>query len=259
MSEGKRSRALTVTFLGTGTSSGVPVIGCDCPVCRSDDPRNRRDRASILLAWGGHNVIVDTGPEFRLQVLRAKVRRLDAILVTHEHADHVYGLDDVRFFTLHGGSIPLYANQKTVDYIRGAFPYIFDGTHTPGTFRPSVVTHKVDRPFELLGETVTPIPVMHGSLQILGFRVRDFAYVTDCSAMPPESEDLLRDVDTLVLGALRNRPHPTHFSLNEAIDAAKRIGPRMTYFTHIGHELDHEATNAILPDGFALAYDGLTI
>ncbi|HEY3414839.1 MAG TPA: MBL fold metallo-hydrolase [Armatimonadota bacterium] len=250
---------MTVTFLGSGTSSGVPVISCECAVCRSDDPRNRRDRASVLLRWGGRNVVVDTGPEFRLQVLREKVRRLDAVLVTHEHADHIYGLDDVRFFTLHGGTMPLYASKRTADYVRSVFPYIFDGTHTSGTFRPNIAIHTVNGPFELFGETVTPIPVMHGSLPILGFRVRDFAYVTDCSGIPAESEELLRGVDTLVLGALRQRPHPTHFSLSEAIEAARRIGPRMTYFTHIGHEMDHAVTSAELPKGFALAYDGLSI
>lgn len=253
------SPRLTVTILGSGTSSGVPVIGCDCPVCRSDDPHDRRDRASILLNWSGHNVVVDTGPEFRLQVLRENVRSLDAILVTHEHADHIYGLDDVRFYTLNGGSMPLYADRRTVDYVRSVFPYIFDGSHTKGTFRPSIVTHCVTGAFELFGETVIPIPVLHGSMPILGFRVRDFAYVTDCSAIPPESENMLRGVETLVLGALRHRPHPTHFSLNQAIEAARRIGPRMTYFTHIGHELQHNATNTSLPAGFALAYDGLTI
>lgn len=250
---------VTVTFLGSGTSSGVPVIGCDCSVCRSSDPHDTRYRASILLSWNGRNVVVDTGPEFRLQVLRANVRHVDAVFVTHEHADHMYGLDDVRFFTLRGGVIPLYAEPRTLQYVERVFPYIFDGSNTPGTFRPSIETHDIDGPFDLFGATVTPITVLHGRLPITGFRVGNFAYITDCSRIPPESENLLRGLDTLVLGALRHRPHPTHFTLEEAIEAAERIAPRRTILTHIGHDLAHEATSATLPNGFALAYDGLVL
>lgn len=250
---------MRVTFLGTGTSSGVPVIGCRCAVCTSPDIRNNRYRASILMQWNGRNIVIDTGPEFRLQVLRAGLKSLDAVLVTHEHTDHIVGLDDVRFFTLRGATLPLYATARTAAYVRSIFPYIFGSPVTPGTFRPSIKTHDIEGPFELFGETVVPVQVLHGDLPIIGFRVGEFAYVTDCSAMPDEAVERLKGVNTLVLGALRKRPHPTHFTLQEAIEAANRVGPRRTLFTHLGHEIDHDATAAELPEGFSLAWDGLTL
>lgn len=250
---------MVVTVLGSGTSSGVPVIGCDCSVCRSANPRNKRFRASILLQWSNTNVIVDTGPEFRLQMLRSELQSLDAVLVTHEHADHICGLDDVRFFTMRGKVMPLYGTNSAIAYIRKAFSYIFDGTHTPGTFRPSIQTHVAEAPFSLGDATVIPIPVMHGTLPILGYRVGSFAYITDCSQIPSDSLKMLEGVDTLVLGALRDRPHPTHFSVGEALEAIETIRPKRAYLTHIGHEMEHEETNARLPDGVRLAYDGLVI
>jgi phosphoribosyl 1,2-cyclic phosphate phosphodiesterase len=251
---------MQVTFLGTGTSSGVPVIGCRCAVCRSSDPRNQRYRSSILVQWEGRNVVVDTGPEFRLQALRAGLDRLDAILVTHEHADHIFGLDDVRFFGLRGdGPLPLYAEERTLQTIRAAFPYIFHGQPIPGSLRPSLDLHDITGPFDLFGKNVTPVRVYHGRLPITAFRIGDFAYVTDCSLLPPESEDALQGLDTLVLGALRHRPHPTHYSLSEAVETAERLAPRRTFLTHIGHDLDHETTNAALPSSIRLAYDTLQI
>jgi phosphoribosyl 1,2-cyclic phosphate phosphodiesterase len=250
---------MQVTFLGSGTSSGVPVIGCNCSVCRSPDPRDQRYRASVVLRWNDFSVIIDTGPEFRLQILRAGIHRLDAILLTHEHADHICGLDDIRFFTMRGGVMPMYGNARSLEYVRSAFSYIFDGTHTPGTVRPTIETRDISGPFELRGATVIPIPVMHGKLPILGYRIGDFAYITDCSAIPPESMDLLRGLDTLVLGALRERPHPTHFSIGQALESISALRPRRAFLTHIGHEVDHESTNARLPTDCRLAYDGLTI
>lgn len=251
---------MRVTFFGTATSSGVPVIGCDCAVCRSSDPRNHRHRSSILLQWGGRNVVVDTGPEFRLSALREHLDHLDAVLLTHEHADHIFGLDDVRFFTMRGeGPLPLFAEARTMETVRAAFPYIFHGEPVKGSLRPSLELHEIEGPFDLFAQTVQPIRVFHGRLPITAFRIGDFAYVTDCSHLPPESEMMLQGLDTLVLGALRHRPHPTHFSLSEATETAMRLAPRQTFFTHIGHDLDHEATNAALPDSIHLAYDGLSL
>ncbi|HEY3265613.1 MAG TPA: MBL fold metallo-hydrolase [Armatimonadota bacterium] len=251
---------MTLTFLGTGTSSGVPVIGCDCAVCTSGDPRNTRYRASVWLRWDEISVVVDTGPEFRLQALRAGIRTVDALLLTHDHADHIFGLDDVRFFQLRGRrEMPLYGDARTVGVIRRAFKYIFDGPLIPGTFRPTLAPHDVEGPFSLFGRTVIPIPICHGQLPILGYRIGGCAYLTDCSRIPEGSEALLQGLDVLVLGALRHRPHPTHFSLPQAVAAAQRLNPRRTYFTHIGHELDHEATERDLPAGFHIAYDGLTL
>lgn len=250
---------MLVTILGSGTSSGVPVIGCKCSVCRSDNPRNHRYRASILMQWDGASVVVDTGPEFRLQVLRAGLDNLDGVLVTHEHADHICGLDDVRFFTMRGKVMPLYGSERAIAYVRTAFSYIFDGSHTPGTFRPSIQTNEANGPFNLGGSTVIPVPVMHGALPILGYRVGGFAYVTDCSAIPSDSVTLLQGLDTLVLGALRDRPHPTHFTVAQALEAIQILRPKRACLTHIGHELDHDETNARLPSGVQLAYDGLTL
>lgn len=251
--------AVRVTFLGTATSSGLPVIGCRCRVCTSADPRNTRYRASALIEWDGRSVVVDTGPEFRLQVLRQKLDHLDAVLLTHEHADHIYGLDDVRFFTARGGEMPLFAEPRTLEAVRGAFPYIFNGRQTPGTFRPTIAPVPVNGPFELFGRTFEPVRVMHGDLPITAFRTGPFAYATDVSRIPSSSMGALRGLDTLVLGALRHRPHPTHFTLDEALEAIAELKPRRAFLTHIGHNLDHEETSRLLPPHVELAYDGLAV
>lgn len=229
-------------------------------MCRSSDPRNQRYRASILLEWDGRRVVVDTGPEFRLQVLRAGLPALDAVLMTHEHADHIFGLDDVRFFSARAGApLPVFAEARTGEAIRQAFPYVFNGAEVPGSFRPSIALRTVEGAFDLFGRRVEPVRVMHGALPITAYRLGDFAYATDVSAMPPESEDALMGLDTLVLGALRHRPHPTHYTLEQALAEIERLAPRRAFLTHIGHELDHEETTALLPPNVALAYDGLTI
>lgn len=255
---------MRITFLGTGTSHGVPMIGCGCAVCRSGDPRDQRSRPSIYVEpAGGAGLLVDTGPDLRWQALRFGVTRVDAILYTHGHADHVVGLDEVRRFNaLRRGTIPCYADARTVAEIRQMFAYVFDPATPKGGGIPDVVLREIEGPFEpdgARGVRVIPVPVLHGDRPVLGFRIGRFAYLTDCSRIPEPSWPLLEGLDVLVLDALRERPHPTHFSLGEAVEAARRIAAGRTYFTHICHDLPHEATCARLPDGMALAYDGLTV
>ncbi|MCH8805099.1 MAG: MBL fold metallo-hydrolase [Planctomycetes bacterium] len=250
--------SVRLTILGSGTSHGVPMIGCDCDVCTSDDPRDRRTRASALFSFDGHHVLIDTGPELRLQCLAHRVTRVNAILYTHHHADHVVGLDDVRRFNwLQGEAITIYGAPATLARLRTMFEYAF--VHEPDypSAKPDLETIAVDSPFELLGRRIIPIPYQHGRVSVLGYRVGDIAYCSDCSFIPDDSMNLLRDLDVLILGALRRRPHPTHFNLEQAVQWAGRIGARRTYFTHIAHELPHAATNAELPEGMELAYDGL--
>ncbi len=248
-----------VTFLGTGTSTGVPVIGCDCAVCKSDNPKNRRGRVSVMLTWDDNNVVIDTGPDFREQMLRHDVQHVEAVLYTHSHVDHLYGLDDLRMFCFRrGGPIPTYAEPFTAGRIRHVFDYIFQ-TKTEGGGTAKLDLEPIDGPFELLGRTIIPLVVMHGSLPVTAFRVGQFAYCTDCNSVPDETLAGLEGVDTLVLDALRQKPHSTHFSIDEAISVAQDVGARQTYFVHMTHDVDHDAVNADLPDGIDLAYDGLQI
>jgi phosphoribosyl 1,2-cyclic phosphate phosphodiesterase len=234
------------------------MIGCTCAVCSSDDPRDKRWRPSIAVQCdGGASLLVDTGPDLRMQALRFGVSRVDAILYTHGHADHVVGLDDVRRFNvMQKGSIPCYADERTLGEIRQMFGYIFDPNTPKGGGIPDIELKLVSGPFVVSGERVVPVPVYHGQRQVLGFRIGRFAYLTDCSRIPDASWALLAEVDVLVLDALRERPHPTHFSLGEAMDAARRIGAKQTYFTHIAHDLPHAGTCARLPPSMQLAYDG---
>jgi phosphoribosyl 1,2-cyclic phosphate phosphodiesterase len=259
-------------MLGTGTSHGVPMIGCDCSTCRSTDPRDRRTRPSILIertdavanesAVQGavRSILIDTSTDLRLQALTYDVRRIDAILFTHSHADHILGLDEVRRFNvIQRTAIPAYADERTIADIRQTFAYIFnDGTPQGGGI-PQVELTRVAGPFSLGSLEIVPVPLMHGKRPILGFRMGTFAYLTDCSSIPDGSWPLLDGVHTLVLDALRHRPHPTHFSVAEAIEAASRIGATRTYFTHVCHDLGHAETCATLPGGIELAYDGLVL
>ena len=250
--------SVRLTILGSGTSHGIPMIGCDCAVCRSEDPRDRRSRASALFSFDGCNVLVDTSPELRLQCLACGVTRVDAILLTHQHADHVVGLDDVRRFnSLQGQHLNVYGSRATLARVQQMFGYAFEEDPDYPSAKPVLRAVEIDGPFELLGRTVIPVPYWHGELPVLGFRIGDVAYCPDCSAIPDSSRELLRGLDVLVLDALRRRPHPTHFNLEQALVEAKRIGARRTYFTHIAHELSHAATSAELPADMALAYDGL--
>jgi phosphoribosyl 1,2-cyclic phosphate phosphodiesterase len=249
-----------VTFLGTGTSHGVPMIGCTCGVCRSDDPRDQRWRTSIYVELPGVSVLVDTGPDLRAQALRFPVPRVDAILFTHSHADHVMGLDEVRRYNaLQEGSIPCYGDAQTIDEVRRTFAYIFSPRTPNGGGLPQIELVTVDAPFSLGGHQVVPVPLLHGRRPILGYRIGPFAYCTDCSAIPDSSWPLLEGVDLLVLDALRDRPHPTHFSVGDALAVVERLRPRRTWFTHIAHDLPHAATCARLPAGVELAYDGQTL
>jgi phosphoribosyl 1,2-cyclic phosphate phosphodiesterase len=250
-----------VTFLGTGTSQGVPMIGCRCAVCRSADPRDTRLRPSVLVRLpGGPAILVDTSTDLRLQALTYGVDRVDAILFTHPHADHVFGLDEVRRFNaLQRQPMPLYADARTLGELRRIFDYAFAPAPAAGGGVPRLVPHEVTGPFELGGALVVPVPIQHGRQAILGYRIGDFAYLTDCSGIPEPSLALLGSLDVLVLGALRDRPHPTHFSLGEALAAAGRIGARRTFLTHMCHDLGHASTTARLPAGCALAYDGLVL
>ncbi|MCE9552722.1 MAG: MBL fold metallo-hydrolase [Planctomycetes bacterium] len=248
--------------LGSGTSVGVPALGCGCPVCTSSDPRNRRLRSSVILGLPEGNLLIDTTPDLRTQLLREKIGIVHAVAFTHSHADHLFGLDDVRLFPLYlGHAMPLYCQADVEDQIRRSFDYAFtdlEPTHVGSVPQLSFVRIG-DGPFEVLGARVIPIPLTHGRFNVLGFRVGNVAYCTDTNGIPAASWPLLEGLDTLILDALRLRPHPTHFSLDEAIEAARRIGARQTYFTHMTHDLEHAETEAALPPGMALAYDGLHV
>jgi len=249
---------LRLTILGSGTSHGIPMIACDCPVCTSTDPRDRRTRASALFSFDNRQVLVDTAPELRLQCIGCGVRQVDAILFTHAHADHVTGLDDVRRFNwLQREPIRVYADRPTLSRLRQMFGYAFTDQPDYPSAKPELNAVEIGGPFELFGRPVIPIPCQHGPVQVLGFRIGGIAYLPDCNGIPELSRELLRGLDVLVLDGLRRRPHPTHFNLEQAIAEAKRIGAARTFFTHIAHELLHAATNAKLPAGMELAYDGL--
>jgi phosphoribosyl 1,2-cyclic phosphate phosphodiesterase len=249
-----------ITFLGTGTSHGVPMIGCECATCRSTDLHDNRLRPSIFVETAAARVLVDAGPDLREQALRHRIARVDAILFTHGHADHILGIDDVRRFNaLMAGAMPCYGDRATLDDIRRMFGYVFDSGTPKGGGLPALDLREITGPFSVGDLEVQPVPLWHGRRPVLGFRFGAVAYLTDCSRLDDEAWPLLGDLDVLVLDALRERPHPTHFSLAEAIDTARRIGARDTYFTHMAHDLPHEATNARLPDGMRLAHDGLVL
>jgi phosphoribosyl 1,2-cyclic phosphate phosphodiesterase len=268
--------SLKITVLGSGTSHGVPMIGCDCEVCRSADPRDRRSRPSILVeytaataidapdgsAWAAATttILIDTSTDLRFQALAQNVRRVDAVLYTHSHADHIFGLDELRRFNhLQKQPIPCLADARTAADLRRIFAYVFAGTAEKGGGVPQLCLSEVVGPLCLGAVEVIPVPVMHGARPILGYRFGSFAYLTDCNRIPESSWPLLEGVQTLVLDALRERTHPTHFSVSEAVAAAQRIGAARTYFTHISHDLGHVATCARLPPGIELAYDGLVL
>lgn len=253
------SSQIEVVCLGTGTSHGVPMIGCDCQVCTSDDPRDRRMRPAIAVRWGERTFLVDTTPELRLQCIAHNIRRADAILFTHHHVDHVAGLDDVRRFNwLMRSELCCYGLAATLERVREMFGYAFADDPDYPSHKPDLRLVPIDQePLTLFGRTIVPIPLMHGSLPVLGYRFGGFAYCTDCNAVPQRSLRLLQDLEVLILDAVRIRPHPTHFNLEQAIEMARRIGAKRTYFTHIAHQIKHESADGRLPPTMQLAYDGL--
>lgn len=252
---------LKVRVLGSGTSTGVPVIGCDCPVCTSDDPHNKRLRSSIKIEVNGTTILVDCGVDFRQQILTYPSKRIDAVLVTHTHADHVHGIDDLRAFCFRQREhIPIYTTARFIEDIKIRFAYCFNPLQMGGGI-PMLDLEEI-KPgeiFKLRGVPILPIEIMHGKLPILGFRMGKFAYLTDCSAIPDESHELLEGVETIILSALRERPHPTHFNIEQAVEASEKMKIKKVYFIHMTCSVDHGPTEEKLPEWARLAYDGLEI
>lgn len=254
-------KAFKITFLGTGTSQGIPVIGSDHPVCLSQDPRDKRLRVSILIQWDGYNYVVDCGPDFRQQMLTHPIKRLDGILFTHEHADHTAGIDDIRPFFFRQGDIPIYAHDRVVNELQRRFGYIFnDKDRYPGA--PSVAIHRVekDRVFMLKNQPVVPIEASHNRIEVMGYRLDDFTYLTDVKTMAVAEVEKVKGTRVLVINALRKEAHHSHFNLEEALDFVAAIQPERAYFTHISHSMGfHAEVQATLPKNVFLAYDNLTI
>jgi len=250
---------MRLTFLGTGTSTGVPTVGCHCRVCTSADPLDKRTRPSVALEFDGRVVLIDTTPDLRQQALRGGLERLDAVVFTHGHADHVLGLDDTRvFYFRQQVPLPIYADANTLSSIRRIFAYVFDGSYKYGGVG-KLDPHVIDGPFELWGLKLVPVPVFHGDLPVLGFRFGNAAYVTDFSTIPDDSMALLEGLDVLVLDALRHKPHPTHSTVENSLQLVEKLKPQRAFFTHIAHQLGHAETNAALPPNVRLAHDGLKL
>ncbi len=252
---------MEVTFLGTGTSQGIPVIGNDHPVCLSKNPKDKRLRVSVLVQWEEHTIVIDCGPDFRQQMLRANVESLDAVLLTHEHSDHVAGIDDIRPFCFKQGDIPFYAHKRVFKALHKRFEYIFklEGKY-PGA--PTIKELEIDKDasFDLLGKTVIPIEAYHADLPILGFRIDNFTYLTDVKTIAEEEIEKIQGTDVLVISVLRIKPHDSHLNLTEALELIETIRPKTTYFTHISHMLGfHDEVEAMLPENIHLAYDTLKI
>lgn len=256
-----RTIPLRLLLLGSGTSQGVPVIGCDCDTCTSDDPRDARMRPSALITAGGSNILIDTSADFRRQMLAHRIRRLDAVLFTHAHFDHVGGFDDVRQFNvIQNRPIDCYGEADTLRELKTTFRYAFGELLQEGGGVPEARLHPIGEGMHrIAGAPVRALRLMHGKLPILGFRIGGIAYATDASAIPAASMDQLRDLDLLVIDALRHRPHPTHFSLEESIAAAREIGARETIFTHLAHDIHSARDSRLLPEGMRFGYDGLTV
>jgi len=252
------SDKIYIEFLGTGTSLGVPMIGCHCHVCSSDNPKDKRLRTSLLIRYQGKNIVIDCGPDFRTQLLRAGVDDLEAVLITHEHRDHIAGLDDVRSINyILRKEVSIFLSEESLYAVKTEFPYIFN----PGDYKgaPRIQFHHIDnKAFELNNLLFVPLRVTHRNMMVYGFRIGNFSYITDANNIPEDTMKLLKGTEILVLNALRIKKHPSHFSLDEAIQIAKGIGAKKTYFTHLGHLIGkHDDINKKLPDGMELAWDGL--
>jgi phosphoribosyl 1,2-cyclic phosphate phosphodiesterase len=249
---------MKITILGSGTSTGVPMVGCSCPVCSSDDPRNKRTRASIVVESADRYILVDTSTDLRKQVLREKIPRIDAVLFTHSHADHIHGIDDMRgFHFIHKRIIPCYGDRETIATISKNFSYIFKGLDAAG-YAPLLESHILSGPFTLFGLKIIPIPLIHGAMTATGYRIGNVAYLTDLSCIPDASMDLLTGLETLIIDALRYTPHPNHLNIEGALKVVERLKPRRALFTHLTHEVSY-SDGSKLPVGVELAYDGLTI
>jgi phosphoribosyl 1,2-cyclic phosphate phosphodiesterase len=255
---------MRLTFLGTGTSFGVPQIGCDCAVCRSTDPRDKRTRSGAVLEAAGSTILIDTPPELRLQLISAGVTQVDAVVYTHEHADHINGIDDLRIFSVRQRKpLPLFGPEETLNRLRASFNYIFDDSVRPyeGTSKPRLTLHPTTpgQMISIAGVETLPLAFEHGHLRVFGYRFDRLAYITDVKVIPPAEREQLRGLEVLVLNALWWRPHPTHLSISEAIEVARELGARRTYLTHLTHETGHADLEAQLPAGIFPAYDGLTV
>jgi phosphoribosyl 1,2-cyclic phosphate phosphodiesterase len=250
-----------VTFLGTGTSQGVPLIGCDCPVCTSKDKRDNRLRCSIWIETPEASIVIDSGPDFRYQMLRANVRKLDAIVFTHSHKDHIAGMDDVRAYNFFDRKpMPIYATLETQDALKREYDYIFNNASYPGVPQITLNTINASDPFFINGLVITPIRLLHYKLEVLGFRIGDFTYITDTNYIAPNELAKVKGSKAITLNALRHEPHISHYTLEQAIEVAKDIGAGTTYFTHISHQLGlHEEVESSLPPKMKLAYDGLVL
>ncbi len=250
----------TLEFLGTGTSTGVPMIGCRCSVCRSEDPRNNRLRASALVKTKGKTILIDTGPEFRIQALRADLTRIDGALITHTHADHVAGFDDLRAFNfVSGKTVTVWGSSETVEIIKHNYPYIFGEAIQVGGGLPKIDLIAISDTFYVDEIKVIPIPIWHGKILVYGYRIGQMAYVTDFNRIPEKSLALLTGLDLLVLGALRYRQHTTHLNIDQAIDLVARLQPQRAYFTHLSHDIEHARVSKRLKKNIFLAYDGLKL
>jgi phosphoribosyl 1,2-cyclic phosphate phosphodiesterase len=251
---------MQVTLLGTGTSHGVPVLGCNCETCASDDSRDIRTRSSAYIQVGGLHILIDTATEFRLQSLKNQLSRVDLVLITHNHADHISGFDDLRRFNeLQTGEITVYGSHATLRNIEAMFPYIFDDFAQVGGGKPRVKLTDVEAAFEVSGVKIIPIPVLHGRMPVFGYRIGNFAYVTDCSEIPARSLELLNGLDLLILGVLRFHPHPTHLNLEEGLEVIRKLRPGRCLLTHLAHDFKHREVDRILPGGVSLGYDGQKI
>jgi len=258
----ERGAAADWTLLGTGTSMGVPMIGCHCSVCESENPRNQRTRAGACIRTPGGSFLIDTPPELRLQLIRERIDAIQSVIYTHAHADHIMGLDDVRVFCFKlRGPVRLYCEAEVEQILRRTFSYAFDA-HSENSLhsRPQLEFVRIGlEPFEVAGALIRPFRLLHGRTPVLGFRIGNIAYATDCNAIPDESWPLLADLDVLVIDALWDEPHPTHFNVSQALEVIERAQPRRAYLTHVSHRLDYAATNARLPSHVELAYDGLRL